>query len=672
MKKSKEKKTTSNKKMAITFENVISCIPGSVYWKDTKGVYLGCNDGIVKLLGISKEDVIGKTDYELAELLNFPKETADTFRKVDMEVITSGIPQFNIEEAAFPDKQGNIVQQLTSKVPLRNKDGVVVGVLGNSIDIAERKKIERCLKKEKIIAEKILQDTETTLENIIASIPGSIYWKNREGVYLGCNDTVIKSFGISKEEFLGKTDYFLANKVGWPKEKADAVRKIDVQVMESGTPQLNHEEAPFIDNNGNIIYQLTNKVPLRNKDGTVIGIIGNSIDISERKRIEVALKEAKEAAEIASQSKSTFIANMSHDIRTPLAGIIGMASLLESEASTPEEKEYAHNILVSGERLNDLLNSILELVSSNNIDDTCINKNKFNLRQLLQDIYDIYFLNAKAKKLNLKIEIDENVPSLVISDRLKIYRVLFNIVGNAIKFTPAGEVIIKVKYLGSIDQQVRLEFSVSDTGIGISNEFQGKVFERFARETPSYKGTYQGYGIGLHMAQNYVGVLGSKIHLISQQGKGSTFYFELEIEMDKTQNTQSGASVQLVMPASPTALLVEDDKIASMVVEMMLIKLKFSVITAMNGEDALEIAKKEHYHFILTDLGLPKMSGEEFVQHFREWEKSIGRNPVPVIALTGHGDSSVAETCLKIGMNRILIKPLNFEMLKNILEEISL
>jgi CheY-like chemotaxis protein len=113
-------------------------------------------------------------------------------------------------------------------------------------------------------------------------------------------------------------------------------------------------------------------------------------------------------------------------------------------------------------------------------------------------------------------------------------------------------------------------------------------------------------------------------------------------------------------------------KIASMVVEMMLTKLKFSVITAMNGEDALEIAKKEHYHFILTDLGLPKMSGEEFVQHFREWEKSIGRNPVPVIALTGHGDSSVAETCLKIGMNRILIKPLNFEMLKNILEEISL
>jgi PAS domain S-box-containing protein len=512
---------------------------------------------------------------------------------------------------------------------------------------------------------------EKLLLQIIQKVPEYIFWKDIHSIYQGCNENFAKLIGLSSStQIIGKTD----RDMPWGGYTDSLYLKEDRTIIETGCSVL-RKEVPM--NFGPHLQKKclsVSKVPLYDDEKKIIGILGIFIDVTSQKKYREKLKKSKEEAENASKSKSIFIANMSHDIRTPLTGIIGMAEALESEVQTAIEKEYVRNILVSGERLNDLLNSILELVSSENINDTRVNKKTFDLRQLIQDIHDIYVLNAQAKKIDLKIEIDRLVPTLVFSDRFKLYRTLFNIIGNAIKFTEKGEIIIKVKRLEKKDSQARLEFSVADTGIGIAADFQDKVFDRFSRETPSYKGVYRGYGIGLDLAKNSMAALGSKIHLISQQGCGSTFYFELDIDIDPAEESlqeKPPDSVNPLSSTSPTVLLIEDDQIAMMVVQMLLGKLGFSIIPASTSEEALTLAKSKHYDFILTDLGLPKMSGEEFSRDLREWEKITGKKPVPIIALTAHGDPSVAQSCFKAGMNQVLVKPLTIGALQNTLKGLS-
>jgi len=509
------------------------------------------------------------------------------------------------------------------------------------------------------------------LLQIMQKVPEYIFWKDTHFIYQGCNEKFANLVGLSCADVIGKTD----RDMPWGGYTDILYLKEDRRIIETGCSILRKEVSMKFGSHFKKKYLSVSKVPLYDDEKKIIGILGIFIDITNQKKSREKLKKAKEKSEIASKSKSIFIANMSHDIRTPLTGIIGMASLLESEVQTTTEKKYARNIRISGERLNDLLNSILELVSSDHIDDTRVNKKTFDLRQLIQDIHDIYLLNAQEKKIDLKIEIDSClVPTLVFSDRLKLYRALFNIVGNAIKFTEKGEIIIKVKHLENTDSQARLEFSVSDTGIGIAADFQDKVFDQFSRETPSYKGIYQGHGVGLNLAKNSLAALGSKINLLSQQGHGSTFYFELNVDIDQAEKSiqkKPPDSVNTISSTSPTVLLVEDDQIAMMVVQMLLSKLGFSFISASTGEEALVLAKSRHYDFILTDLGLPKMSGEEFARHLREWEKTIEKKPVPIIALTGHGDPKVAQSCFEAGMNYVLVKPLAVVALQNILKEFS-
>ncbi|MCE3238871.1 MAG: sensory box histidine kinase/response regulator [Gammaproteobacteria bacterium] len=506
---------------------------------------------------------------------------------------------------------------------------------------------------------------------IIEKVPEYIFWKDIHSIYQGCNENFAKLVGLScPSQIIGKTD----RDMPWGGYTDSLYLKEDRTIIETGRSVLRKEVPIKFGLDLQKKYLSVSKVPLYNDEKKIIGILGIFIDVTCQRKYREKLKKPKEEAENASKSKSIFIANMSHDIRTPLTGIIGMAEALESKVQTVREKEYVRNILISGERLNDLLNSILELVSSEHMDDMRVNKKIFDLRQLIQDIHDIYLLNAQAKKIDLKIEIDRLVPTLVFSDRFKLYRTLFNIIGNAIKFTEQGEIIIKVKHLEKRNNQARLEFSIADTGIGIAADFQDKVFDRFSRETPSYKGIYKGHGIGLDLAKNSMAALGSKIHLISQQGRGSTFYFELDIDIDPTEKSlqeKSPNSFNTLSSTPLTVLLIEDDEIAMMVVQMLLGKLGFSIIPASTSEEALTLAKSQQYDFILTDLGLPKMSGEEFSRHFREWEKTTGKKPVPIIALTGHGDPKVAQSCFKAGMNHVLVKPLTVATLQNTLKEFS-
>lgn len=558
--------------------------------------------------------------------------------------------------------------------------------LDNVIQEVKDLQSENAALKEKLHAQ---EQFVQTANNIVASLPGSIYWKDKNGVYLGCSDDMCNFLGISRDKILGQTDVYIGKVLGWPKETAEKAMKDDQDVITNGSSRINIEEIPFTDKNGRTINQITSKVPLLDQQGQVIGVLGFSVDITERKKMEIELKKAKETAEIASHAKTEFLANISHDIRTPLSGIVGMAEILENEVATPIQKKHAHDLGQSGHELLNMLNEILDVVQAGELTSNDIYPAPFSIRHLIQGIINLEHPSTMVKEIELISNIDPNIPSILITDHKKLYHILLNLVGNAIKFTNVGHVEIKVSLLDQKNDKVRLKFQVIDTGKGIPPEAMEKVFERFFRVEPSYKGRDKGHGLGLHFAQSYTQLLGGTVEVSSQIDVGSTFYFTLTLQIGNMEatmanlpdnQTEAGTTFfssdvsNLLAPNSsevldntPQILIIEDNQIALNIVDLMLKQAKFSTTPVTNGEVALELATTQHFDFIFSDVGLPGISGIEFTQQLRAFEKEHNKPNVPIIGLTAHAEGQIRDECIAAGMNDITLKPLTLSMLKTII-----
>ena len=532
-------------------------------------------------------------------------------------------------------------------------------------------------------AEAGLEDLQ--LENVLNYAPGLFYWKDKNSVYHGCNDEFARLAGLdSRAQVKGKTDRDLA----W-KDRAELYIDIDHKVIESGIPTLNHEEVvQMID--GRPMTAITNKVPLWNPNGEVIGLLGITIDITLQKEVEHALKIAKEQAEAANRAKIEFISNMSHDIRTPLTGVVGLAKMLEDSVLDPNQKQYAHWLGESGDQLLQMLNSILDVVSSDNANEDDLHEESFDIRRMIQDIVELERPSILVKGIDLVTYLDEGVPSFLNMDHVKLHRILLNLLGNAIKFTEKGSVEIRIILLERQDEDVTLQFQVTDTGIGISEELQKKVFEQFFRVLPSYEGLYTGHGVGLHIAQSYVRLLGGEIKIKSELNVGTTFYFDLclKVGYDIRKPDESHEPIYPVKPSigpvasavkttalrhivdipsnAPHVLLVEDNKIALLMLENLVTQAGYRFSSATDGESALVLAKAHSFDFVITDLGLPKLSGIEFTRALRALASHYNNQSIPVFGLTAHADVKIKAECLEAGMNKAFTKPMTPAMLESI------
>jgi two-component system aerobic respiration control sensor histidine kinase ArcB len=522
------------------------------------------------------------------------------------------------------------------------------------------------------------------MENIIAEIPVSVYWMNTDCLYLGCSNSMAKLLKLkSRHDIVGKTYADL-----YDEKSAKHYKKADRSVMDTGI-SLSLEE-PLYSSDGSKKIYLSNKVPLRDSKARIIGMLGISVDITDRKKMEEELRIAKEAAEEATRAKTEFLANMSHDIRTPLTGVIGMSEHLENTLQHPAEKESAHMLHDSGQELLSMLNDILDDVRADNISEVGINEKAFDLYKCIHDLVKLELPTTQIKGLKLEVSIDENVPRFIISDRKKIHRILLNLLGNAIKFTKSGKVTLGVKCLDRKKSKVQLEFAVADTGIGIPKEMQAKVFDRFFRVSPSYKGLYTGHGLGLHIAQSYISLLGGHITLTSEEGVGTTFHVNLQCRVADKKSVKSTAPIKQTLEKHPTPppnqqhkalplsdiaenapkiLLVEDSPIALKVLESIIKSADCRFTSATDGEQALALAKSNHFDLIITDIGLPGISGIELARYIREWEKESLREAVPIIGLTGHAKDAAMAECLESGMNNVFTKPASLIMIKEILNQ---
>ena len=519
---------------------------------------------------------------------------------------------------------------------------------------------------------------EVFLKNITRSLPQYIFWKDAQSVYLGCNENFACLVGLrSPEDIAGKSDMDL----NWQPtgHTAEVFRRGDQETL-SGHPLTNQEEILVLPS-GKKLITLVSKLPILDDDNQVLGIVGYFTDITPLKKKERELRQAKRQAEAANQAKSVFITNISHDLRTPLTGLLGMADMLQKEVQTSKGKAAAEDLVKAGAMLLNLVNEIIEF-SRCESGDFPIQEIKFDLLAVVQNMADLLKPSAHEKKLSFNIQMDERLPHYVIGDPTRLQRILLNLLSNAIKFTHQGSIDFSIRLLERKKRhRVIIEYQVQDTGIGIPDDQQGLIFTRFSRLHPAYEGQYTGFGLGLALVKQFVSELDGEIHFESVEGAGSLFTCLLPLRLPLSSGSEysraaipppspSDLSVKCAVSASqsqpslstcPSILVVEDNVMAQRVVKSLLESLGATVDTADNGEQALQKIKTQDYPRILMDLGLPDQDAYQVTTAIHNWQRQHQRQPSLVIALSAHLGEEERKRCLAVGMINAYEKPLKRE-----------
>ncbi|WP_133136418.1 response regulator [Legionella rowbothamii] len=387
-----------------------------------------------------------------------------------------------------------------------------------------------------------------------------------------------------------------------------------------------------------------------------------------QKKVALLEKEAQHNADLANKAKAEFLSNMRHDIRAPLSGIMGFSELLRAETSEPRIKEYADNLVASSHALLNLMDEILETVRVST-GDVPTQKKKFDLRQLFQHIEALYRAPALEKQLKLSLIWDKTLPLFVIGDKIRIHRIVLELVANAVKFTNKGFVSIRVELAKKQGRNFIMKLIIHDSGIGMSQENQQDIYLQFKRLTPSYQGIYKGSGLGLYLVKQFIDDLAGEIYVASELHKGTSFTCIIPLQESLLNDEQGADQEAIAIPTylEPAAsmiknigtrvLIVEDNRIAQSVARALLTNLSCQVDIAANSYDALEYYERTVYDLIFMDIGLGEgMDGYEITQKIRN--KEDDDHHTPIVALTAHALEESRQRCIESGIDAILTKPL--------------
>jgi len=369
-----------------------------------------------------------------------------------------------------------------------------------------------------------LRQKVSNLENILAILPGHVYWLNRDNVYLGCNDILVQTLKLSsRRNIVGKRNIdILENKA-----QAAGLDATNRKVMETGETFSLEETTTY---QASTKTFLTQKVPLKDSTGEINGLLGVSFDITDFKQMEQS-KATRKKAEVSKQVKSDFIRNMEHDIRTPLSGILSVATYLADQEKDLQKKGLLEDLESASQELIAYFNSVVAVSRMNGFGIPLL-KERFNLKDLVISIYKLELPAAKNKNLALHIDFKEDVPHDLVGDSFRVYRILLNLTSNAVKFTQKGYVKITISIAKKKSNQALIEFKVKDTGIGISADDHEKIYEKFSSSSSDEKNRANtGFGVGLWIVKQFVNDLKGSIEIKSKLGKGSIFTCQLELEL---------------------------------------------------------------------------------------------------------------------------------------------
>jgi PAS domain S-box-containing protein len=567
----------------------------------------------------------------------------------------------------------------------RRKDGSLVDVevslsgtciqgenvlIGICRDIADRKRMEESLREREAFI-------TSTLDNLPVGV--AINSVEPEVNFTYMNDNFVRFYRTTREALAPPNDFW---EVVYP--DPEFREKIKNRVQEdcaSGDPERMYwKDVPVFRPGEEPFYITAQNIPLPENNL----LVSTVWDVTDRKLAEDGLRAAKEEAEAANRAKSEFLANMSHEIRTPLNGIMGMHQLMQSTDLDEEQEEYVCMANESSRRLNKLLTDILDLsrVEAGKLE---LNEEVFKSVEVLQSIEDIFRHTCQKNRNSLSVLMDENIPESLIGDQTRLTQILFNLTGNAVKYTRDGEIRVRATFLPVPDPgKCRVLFTVGDNGPGIPDDKQEEVFETFTQANESgspYTREYQGAGLGLPLVKRLVRLMGGNAALSSRSKEGTEIYVSLPFRipdyLQDEQTTYERAREDTDKFREKRLLLVDDEKVTQVHIKRLLEKYGFQVRVAENGEEALAELAENEYDCVLMDVQMPILDGVRATREIRDIENKEGESKagsldskrVPIIALTAYAMDGDREKFLEAGMDDYIPKPADKDELLRVLEK---
>src|ERR1700674_3362384 len=637
---------------------------------DANGVIQIFNVGAERMLGYTAADVVNKiTPADISD----PREVIVRAKALSVELGTPITPGFealvfkasrgieDIYELTYIRKDGSRFPAVVSVTALRDAQDVIIGYLLIGTDNTARKLVEEEQKK----SDQRLRDQQFYTRSLIESNIDAIMTTDPSGIITDVNKQMEALTGCTRDELIGAPfkGYFT------DPERAEAAIK---RVLSEKSVTDYELTARARDGKQTVVSY--NATTFYDRNRTLQGVFAAARDVTERKRVEAELQQAKAAAESASRTKSDFLASMSHEIRTPMNAIMGIADLLAKTALSPEQDKYVQIFRRAGDNLLNLINDILDLskVEASQLE---LERTGFSLNDHLEKVTEMVAARAHEKGLAMVCEIAPDVPNDLVGDPTRLRQVLLNLLGNAIKFTESGKVTLRVAPDANPSVPTALRFTVSDTGIGIPREKLGQVFERFTQADSSTTRRFGGSGLGLTISKRLVELMGGRIWVGSEVGKGSVFAFAVPFEISATVNRPAavpiGTDPELPLPAL-RILLAEDSPDNCIITIAYLEDTPYRVQIAETGAIACKMFEAGHYDLVLMDRQMPVMDGLTATRTIRAWERANHRPPTPIIALTASALKGDREMCLAAGCTAFLTKPIKQEVLLQAIREHSM
>jgi len=515
--------------------------------------------------------------------------------------------------------------------------------------------------KQRLRAETALREAEARYRQLVEAATDVVWTIDSSGRVTFLNNATNQVFGYSPEQLVGRPFFTITDP-----ESADRDRAAIAHVL-SGEEIVGYETASRRAGGGRLHLKISGR-PLRDTTGRIVGAQGIAHDISLEVATREALRLASATAQQADAAKSAFLANMSHEIRTPMTGILGTADLILEGELSDEQRKAVELIVSSGETLLTIISDILDLskIEAGQLE---LEQTPIDLPRLLTETVALMSHGARAKGIDVALEMGSGLPSAVVGDPTRLRQVLNNLVSNAIKFTSKGRVTVAAARVDGDDLSARIRFSVADTGIGIAPEARDRIFEPFRQGDVSTTRNYGGTGLGLSISRRLVEMMGGALAVDSALGEGSDFHFEITLPLSAVR-TESRAERPVPRLAAQALhiLIAEDNPVNQQVAGTMLRRRGHAVDIVGNGREAVDAVRKRRYDVVLMDLQMPILDGLQATAEIRQQEE-VGQ--VPIIALTANAASGEIDRCLAAGMNGYVAKPFRAGDLVSAIERVT-
>jgi PAS domain S-box-containing protein len=596
------------------------------------------SENYLDMIGISGSEMAGKSMTEL-----FPADLAAKITSDNWNIVTNG-------EILHLSESFNGRSYHSIKFPIVTEDNTLLA--GYTIDITEQK-----------LAEEALRSSEELYHSLVETSQDLIWRCDIEGRFTYLNIAWEHVLGYEMHEMLGRkfSDF---------QTYSDAKRDLTIFERLKRGESIEHFESTYIGRAGNEIHLVFNALFLCDEKGEITGASGTAFDITQRKQMEVELREAKATAEAANIAKSLFLSNMSHEIRTPLNAIIGFSTLVLNTALPPRQHEYVGKIHSAGELLLHIINDILDY-SKVEAGKLTLEQIPFRPAIIIDNVVSMVQQKIREKDLHLRVETSADIAGHLVGDPHRLVQIITNLLSNAIKFTAQGEVKLETALLKQENERQQLSFSISDTGVGLSGEEINKLFQPFTQADASTTRRFGGTGLGLSICKQLVELMGGEIRCESVPGEGSTFSFTAWFDVAQSGDLDPTVFSELLINRESMAsfdfserriLLVEDNETNQQLAIELLKDTGATIEVAGNGAVAVEMITSgdSRYDLVLMDIQMPVMDGYEATRQIRSNKRF---STLPIVAMTAHALPEEQQKMLQAGMDDHISKPIDVRIM---------